>query len=223
MDFTTFTRLFPGSCYKSLSLHRQVILDALVLLNKQWQRRLTGDGQCYEQENWLNDFLPTVAKLEQEILARLTQPTLTAQHKGKMLTLLQTQNNLAHLICRLAERLTYRSSRLGEDLQRSVEQLNLHFARVVYSLKAGVTKQDRLGIPGFRKQQSQALLEANQEITIAVNELRNIISACKGKVFQHEGELDPLDMALLLLSLDDMDDLALWIHSMVIHLQQLSR
>lgn len=56
---------------------------------------------------------------------------------------------------------------------------------------------------------------------MAVDELRNRISACKGEVFQHEGELDPLDMALLLLSLEDMDDLTLWIRSMVIHMQQL--
>ncbi|WP_422444335.1 MULTISPECIES: hypothetical protein [unclassified Endozoicomonas] len=221
MDLTTFTSIFSSSAYKPLSQHRQVILDALVLLNRQLQSRLTADDQWHERAKWLVDFLPAVEKLEQEILARLNQPTLTAQPKGLVLSLLQTQNNLAHLICRLAERLTYRPPRLTEDLQRSVEQLNQHFASVVYSLKSGVAKQDRLGIAGFRKQQSRALLEVNQEVKMAVDELRNMISACKGEVFQHEGELDPLDMALLLLSLEDMDDLTLWIRSMVIHMQQL--
>ncbi|WP_066013571.1 hypothetical protein [Endozoicomonas atrinae] len=221
MDLTTFTSLFSGSAYKPLSQHRQVVLDALVLLSRQLQSRLTSDYQWLEREKWLIDFPPAVEKLEQEILARLNQPTLTAQPKGLVLSLLQTQNNLAHLICRLAERLTYRPPKLTKDLQSSVEQLNQHFARVVYSLKSGVLKQDRLGVAGFRKQQSQALLEVNQEVKVAVDELRHMISAFKGEVFQNEGELDPLDTALLLLSLEDMDDLTLWIRSMVIHMQQL--
>ncbi|USE36623.1 hypothetical protein [Endozoicomonas sp. SCSIO W0465] len=221
MDLTTFTSLFSGSVYKPLSQHRQVVLDALVLLSRQLQSRLTTDQQWHKRAKWLVDFPPAVEKLGQEILARLNQPTLTAQPRGLVLSLLQTQNNLAHLICRLAERLTYRTPKLTGDLQCSEERLNQHFASVVNSLRYGVSKQDGLGMVVFRKQRSQALLEVNQEVTIAVDELQEIISAFKGEVFQSEGELDPLDMALLLLSLEDMDDLTLWIRSMVIHMHQL--
>ncbi len=221
MDLTTLTSLFFGSAYKPLSQHREVIADALVLLNRQLQSRLTSDDQWHQRAEWLIDFSPSVEKLEQEVLARVNQPTLTAQRKGQVLSLLQTQNNLANLICRLAERLTYRPPMLTGDLQRSVEQLNQHFARAVFCLKSGVAKQNRLGMAGFRKPQSRALLTINQEVMIAVNGLQGRISACKGEVFHNEGELDPLDMALLLLSLEDMDDLTLWIRLMVIHMQRL--
>ncbi|MFK0569982.1 hypothetical protein, partial [Endozoicomonas sp.] len=74
---------------------------------------------------------------------------------------------------------------------------------------------------GFKKQQSQVMVDVHQEVRPAVDELRAMISAFKRDVFQHEGGLDPLDMALLLLSLEDMDDLTLWIRSMVIHMQQI--
>ena len=221
MDLTTLTSLLSGSACKPLSQHREAVADALVLLNRQLQSQLICDGQWHERPEWLIDFPLAIEKLEQEILARVNQPTLTAQRKGLVLSLLQTQNNLANLICRLAERLTYRPLKLNQDLQNAVEQINQHFARVVYSLKSGVAKQNRLGMAGFRKPQSGGLLAVNQQILIAVDELQDRVSACKEEVLQNEGELDPLDMALLLLSLEDMDDLTLWIRSMVIHMQQL--
>ncbi len=221
MDLTTFTSLFSGSVYKPLSQHRQVVLDALVLLSRQLQSRLTPGYQWHERPQWLIDFPPVVEKLEQDVLIRLNQPTLTAQPKGLVLSLLQAQNNLAHLICRMAERLTYRPPVLTVELQNSMKHLNQHFGLTVQGLKLGIAKQDRFGLAGFRKQQSQVMVGVHQEVRIAVDELRDEISTFKGEVFQNEGGVDPLDMALILLSLEDMDDLTLWIRSMVIHMQQL--
>ncbi len=221
MDLTTFTSLFSGSAYKPLSQHRQVVLDALVLLSRQLQSRLAPGNQWHERPQWLIEFPLTVEKLEQEVLTRLNQPTLTAPPKGLILSLLQTQNNLSHLTCRMAERLTYRPPELTKELKNSTKRLNQHFAGTVQSLKSGISKQDRYGLAGFRKQQSQIMMDVHQEVRGDVDELRDMISAFKGEVFRNEGGLDPLDMALLLLLLEDMDDLTLWIRSMVTHLQQI--
>lgn len=221
MDLTTFTSLFSVSAYKPLSQHRQAVLDALVLLSKQLQSRLTPEYKWHERPQWLVEFPPVVEKLEQEVLTRLNQPTLTAQPKGLVLSLLQTQNNIAHLICRMSERLTYRPPELTEELQYSMKQLSRHFGETIYRLKLGIVRQDRFGLAGFKKQQSQVMVDVHKEVRLAVDELKDMISAFKSDVFQSEGGLDPLDMALLLLSLEDMDDLTLWIRSMVIHMQQL--
>lgn len=220
MNISTFTSIFPGSVYKPLSQHRLVVLDALVSLGRLLQGRFAADYPWHERPQWLVEFAPALAKLEQEVLTRLNQSALTEHRKGEVLSLLQTQNNLAHLICRMAERLTYRPPELTAQLQNGTKRLHQHFAETVQNLKSGIARQDRFGLTNFRKQQPQIRMSVQPDVGSAVDELKDMISALQEEVFLNGGELVPLDMALLLLTLEDMDDLTLWIRSMVTHTQQ---
>ncbi len=210
MNITTISRLFPGSVHTPLRQHRLLVLETLVMLSRQLQNHF--NPRWYERPDWLNDFPATTKALKVEVLTRLKQPRLT--DKAKVLALLQTQENLAQLICTMAERLTYRPLELNSTLQSSVLRLNLCFAETVQSLKTAIEKQERFR--GVRRQ----LVMGEVNPMESVGNLRQSVLAVKGEVFENGGGVPPLDMALLLLSLEDMDDLTLWLHSMVNQIQQ---
>ncbi|WP_067582167.1 hypothetical protein [Endozoicomonas ascidiicola] len=221
MDLATFTNIFSGSATKPMNQHRKLVLDALFLLSQRFRNQSIDQSQWHQKPQWIADFPVALEKYEQEILSRLNQPTLTAQPKGLLLSLLQTQNNLAHLICRLAERLTYRPIELTESLEGSMDELSHYLYETMHCLRLRITKQDQVDLAGFKKQHIQAMDDIHHEIGGRLDALKVLISQVKSDVFQSEGKLDPLDSALLLLSLEDLDDLTFWVRSLIIHIQQL--
>ena len=220
MNLATFTSIFSGSALQPLSKHRKLVLDALFLLSQRLLKQYRGQQPWHQKPQWVSEFPIALEKREQEILACLNQPTLTVQPKGMLLSLLQTQNNLAHLVARLAERMTYRPVEMTEPLAKSMDELSNDFYETMHCYRLRVLKQDQLELAGYRKQHNQAMGEVHQEISERLDKLKSSISAVKSDVFQSEGKLDPLDTALLLLSLEDMDDLTFWLRSLIIHIQQ---
>ena len=110
MDFKTFARLFSGSPFKPLLQHRERILDALLHLNQQVHGLNSDQSQSAQPSDWIKAFSGQLEKLEHETLQRLHQPSITSQPKDVVMNTLQIQNSLAHEVCRLSERLSYRAS-----------------------------------------------------------------------------------------------------------------
>ena len=210
MNLTTITRLLPGSVYPPLRQHGLLVLDALVMLSRQMQNHY--NSRWYERPEWLNDFSKAAKTLELEVLARLNQPRLNG--KAKMHALLQTQDNLTQLICRMAERLTYRRLELNSELQSSVLRLNHCFAEAAQNLRFVMDNRER-----FRRTRKQLGMTEVNPIE-SVKRLRQSVLEVKNDVFENSGGVPPLDIALLLLSIEDMDDLTLWMHSMVKQTEQ---
>ena len=219
MDFATFTDIFSGSPYKPLFRHRKTVLEALGLLNRQLQSSLSEKPSWQGRPEWLTEFSLVLERHEKELITRLHQPTLTAQPKELILAMMQTQSNLAHTINRLAERLSYRPVTLLPDMQKQMIQLCHHFGKTVYLLRQGVAELEGLNRAGFRKQHASTLQQTHQDLTHHIEALREYSSRLRELSFRHENQLKPMDVALLLLSLDDIEDLTLWMRSMTLQMQ----
>ena len=219
MDLTTFTNIFSGSPYKPLFRHRKAVLEALGLLNRQLQNALSAKSGWQGRPEWLTEFTLVLEKHEKELIIRLHQPTLTAQPKELILAMMQTQTNLAHIINRLAERLSYRPVKLLPRMQERMIQLCSHFGKTVFLLRQGVAELEGLNRAGFRKQHASTLKQAHQELIHHIEALRECSSTLRELLFQHESQLEQMDIALLLLTLDDVEDLTLWMRSMIIQMQ----
>ena len=219
MDLATFTDIFSGSPYKPLFRHRKTVLEALGLLNRQLQSSLSAKPTWQGRPEWLTEFTLVLEKHEKELITRLHQPTLTAQPKELILAMMQTQSNLAHIINRLAERLSYRPVKLLPDMQEKMILLCRHFGKAVFLLRQGVAELEGLNRAGFRKQHASTLKQAHQELIHHIEALRECSSHLRESLFQHESQLEQMDIALLLLTLDDIEDLTLWMRSMIIQMQ----
>lgn len=219
MDLTTFTDIFSGSPYKPLFRHRKAVLEAMGLLNRQLQSSLSAKSAWKGRPEWLTEFTLVLERHEKELIARLHQPTFTAQPKELILSMMQTQTNLAHTINRLAERLSYRPVKLLPDMQERMILLSRHFGKAVFLLRQGVAELESLHKAGFRKQHASTLKAAHQELIHHIESLRECSSNLRELLFQHENSLEPMDVALLLLTLDDIEDLTLWMRSMIIQMQ----
>ena len=219
MDFATFTDIFSGSPYKPLFRHRKTVLEALGLLNRQLQSSLSAKSTWHGRPEWLTELSLVLSKHEKELISRLHQPSITAQPKELILSMLQTQTNLAYIINRLAERLSYRPVKLLPDMQERMVQLCRHFGKAVYLLRQGIAELEGLNNAGFRKQHASTLQQAHQELTHHIEALRESSSLLRELAFKYEGQLEQMDLALLLLTIDDIEDLTLWMRSMIIQMQ----
>ena len=219
MDLITFTDIFSGSPYKPLLRHRKAVLEALGLLNRQLQSSLSTKSSWQGRPEWLTEFTLMLEKHEKELITRLHQPSITAQPKELILAMMQTQSNLAHIINRLAERLSYRPMQLLPDMQEKMIQLSRHFGKAVYLLRQGVAELEGLNRAGFRKQHASTLKQAHHDLIHHIEALRECSSSLRELLLQGESQLEQMDTALLLLSLDDIEDLTLWMRSMIIQMQ----
>ncbi len=219
MDFATLTDIFSGTPYKPLFRHRRAVLEGLGLLNRQLQNCVTVKPSWQGRPEWLTEFSQVLEKHEKELIVRLQQPSLTARPKEMMLTMLQTQNNLAHIISRLAERFSYRPVKLLPGMEEQVLLLCRHFGKVVFLLRQGVAELEGLHRAGFRKQHASTLKLAHQELTEHIEALRESSSNLREILFRSDHQLSQLDLALLLLTIDDIEDLTLWMRSLIIQMQ----
>lgn len=219
MDLETFANLFSGSPYKPLVKHRESVLDALLYLNRQIRCISSDPTTAPTTTPWIKELPRKLEKLEQDVLIRLQKPSLTSQPREIVINVLQTQSNLAHQIFRLSERLSYRPLRLPAEMIMPINNLSRQFGKTVYHLRQGVTDLEALNKGGFRKQHSKTLHNIRQELALYVDDLRSTSHEIREQACQFESDIDPVDVALLFLILDDISDLSLWMRSMVIHLQ----
>lgn len=224
MDLTTFTHLFTGSPFKPLRQHRKVVLDTLALLNKQLLNKQLRFSQSTEyclhtRPDWLAELPVSLEKLEQETLSRLNQTSLTSQPRESVLALMQSQKNLAQLICRMADRLTYRSPALPDHMQIVMRNVCHSFSKAVHHLRLGVQELDALSQPGLRRHHARLTEKVYQQLTLHTDRLTENTSQLKQQTFLDENQLDSMDTALLLLCLEDIDELTAWMKSLLIHLQ----
>ncbi|MGI9279498.1 MAG: DUF47 family protein [Endozoicomonas sp.] len=219
MDLETFASLFTGSPFKPLLRHRNAVLDGLLHLNRQIQSLSSEQMQAPASTPWIKELPHQLELLEQEVLSRLQRPSLTAQPKEVVIDVLQTQSQLAHQIFRLSERLSYRPLRLPAEMIVPLNNLTRQFGKTVYQLRQGVIELDELSQGGFRKQHSKSQTCVRQSLASSVDELRKISHEIREQTCQMESEIDPVDVALLFLILDDISDLSLWMRSLITHLQ----
>ncbi|OED40547.1 hypothetical protein ACH42_16195 [Endozoicomonas sp. (ex Bugula neritina AB1)] len=219
MNLTTFTDIFSGSPYKPLLRHRKAVLEALGLLNRQLQSSLSAKSIWKGRPEWLSELTLVLERHEKELITCLHQPMITAPPKELILSMMQTQTNMAHTINRLAERLSYRPVKLLPDMQDQMIQLYRHFGKAVFLLRQGIAELEGLNKAGFRKQHASTLKQAHQELVYHIEALRECSSNLREMLFQHENQLEQMDIALLLLTLDDIEDLTLWMRSMIIQIQ----
>lgn len=218
MDLTTFTDLFVGSPYKPLNRHRKTVLEALGLLNRQLQSQLSVPSKWQGRPQWLAEFSGLIEKHERAVMVCLYQPSLTAQPKDRILTMLQTQSNLAHLIGRLAERFSYRPMQLTPDMKNTLILLCQNFGKAVYQLRQGIIELDSLKT-GLKKPHGQSMTEIHEKLIDCIDAIKGNGQALREQAFLQEKSVSQLDIAILLLTLDDMEDLALWMKTMVIQMQ----
>ncbi len=219
MDLETFASLFSGSPYKPLLRHRNAVLNALLQLNRQMQSLVSEHIQAPACTPWIKELPHQLEAMEQEVLSRLQKPSLMAQPREVVIDLLQTQNQLAHQIFRLSERLSYRPLRLPAEMIVPLNNLTRQFAETVYQLRQGVMELNTLSQGGFRKQHNKSQNGFRKSLTDDVDRLRKISHDIREQTCLMESEIDPVDVALLFLILDDIGDLSLWMRSLITHLQ----
>ena len=219
MTLSTFADIFSGSPYKPLLRHRKIILEALGLLNRQMQAQLSTQPQWQGRPEWLAEFNSLVEKHERSTMMCLHQPTLTAIPKDQILNMLQTQNNLAHLVGRLTERFSYRPVNLSEGMNESMNQLCLQFGKAIFHLRQGIRELEGFARAGFKKQHAHAQNKVHEQLSHYIDTLKKTIQSLREQIFLDENPLNPMDMALLLLTLEDIEDLCLWMRAMLVQIQ----
>ena len=219
MDLTTLTDILAGSPYKPLLRHRRTVLEALELLNRQLQGQLSAQARWQGRPNWLAEFHTIIERHERAIVSSLYQPSLTAHPKDRIQTMLQTQNNLAHQVCRLAERFSYRPLQLPEYMNNSMILLCQNFGKAVYHLRQGVDELESQSKSGLRKPVTDSITRTLQNLMHFIEAIRENGQTLREQAFMQESGMNQLDIALLLLTIDDMEDLTLWMKTMVIQLQ----
>ena len=219
MDLKTFAKLFSGSPFKPLLQHRELVLDSLLHLNRQIHCLNSEHSHSIQSSSWMKAFPGQLERLEHDILKRIHQPSITAQPKDAVINTLQIQNSLAHQICRLSERLSYRPLNLPPELIVPVNMMSRQFGQTVYQLRQGVQELEELGFSGFRKQHKTSLQALRKKLALCTDELRDTSQDIRHHACQFESHIDPVDVALLFLILDDVSDLALWMRSLIVQLQ----
>lgn len=218
MNLKTFAQLFSGSPFKPLLQHREQVLDSFLYLNRQ-MHSLSAEQPQSTLSSWMKAFPGQLETLEHEVLKRLHQPSLMAQPKEVVINILQIQNALAHQVCRLSERLSYRPLNLPPEMIVPINTLSRQFGQTVYQLRQGISELEALNYGGFRKQHQHSLINLRQQLALCTDELRDTSHKIRHHACQFESHIDPIDVALLFLILDDISDLALWMRSLVVHLQ----
>ncbi|MET4692390.1 hypothetical protein [Endozoicomonas lisbonensis] len=219
MDLKTFTKLFSGSPFKPLLQHRELILDALLHLNRQVHSLNSDKSHNAQSSDWIKAFPGQLEKLEHETLQRFHQPSITSQPKDVVINTLQIQNSLAHEICRLSERLGYRPLNLPPELIVPMNVLARQFGQTVYQLRQGIDELEQLNASGYRKRHKSSLQLLRKQLALCTDELRDTSQEIRHHACQFERHIDPVDVALLFLILDGISDLALWMRSLIVHLQ----
>ena len=219
MDFKTFARLFSGSPFKPLLQHREQILDALLHLNQQVHSLNSGQSHNAPSSGWIKAFSGQLEKLEHETLQRLHQPSITSQPKDVVISTLQIQNAIAHEVCRLSERLSYRPLNLPPELIVPVNVLTRQFGQTVYQLRQGINELEQLSTSGYKKRHKRSLQKLRKQLALCTDELRDTSQEIRHHACQFERHIDPVDVALLFLILDGISDLALWMRSLIVNLQ----
>ena len=219
MDFKTFTKLFSGSPFKPLLQHRELILDALLHLNQQFHNLNSDQSYNAQSSNWIKAFPGQLEKLEHETLQRIHQPSITSQPKDVVINTLQIQNALAREICRLSERLGYRPLSLPSELIVPINVLARQFGQTTHQLRQGIDELEQLSASGYRKRHKSSLHRLRKQLALCTDELRDTSQEIRLHACQFERHIDPVDVALLFLILDGISDLALWMRSLIVHLQ----
>lgn len=219
MDFKTFTKLFSGSPFKPLLQHRELILDALLHLNQQFHNLNSDQSFNAHSSKWIKAFPGQLEKLEHETLQRLHQPFITSQPKDVVINTLQIQSALAHEICRLSERLGYRPLNLPSELIVPINVLARQFGQTTCQLRQGIDELEQLSASGYRKRHKSSLHRLRKQLALYTDELRDTSQEIRLHACQLERHIDPVDVALLFLILDSISDLALWMRSLIVHLQ----
>lgn len=219
MDLETFASLFSGSPFKPLLRHRNAVLNALLHLNRQLQGFVYENTPTPSSKPWIKELPHQLEAMEQEVLSRLQKPSLTAQPREVIADTLQAQSQLAHQIFRLSERLSYRPLRLPAEMIVPLNNLTGHFGKTAYQLKQAAIELDELSKGGFRKQHNKFQGCYRKSLACDVDELSKVCHEIREQTCLTESEIDPVDVALLFLILDDISDLSLWMRSLITHLQ----
>ncbi|AMO54398.1 hypothetical protein GZ77_22805 [Endozoicomonas montiporae] len=219
MNLKTFAKLFSGSPFKPLLQHREQVLDALFHLNQQLHSLNSDQPFNAQSSEWIKAFPGQLEKLEHEILNRIHQPSITSQPRDVVINTLQIQNALAHEICRLSERLSYRPLNLPPELIVPVNVLARQFGQTIYQLRQGIDELEQLNVSGYRKQHNHSLQNLRRQLALCTDELRDTSQEIRHHACQFEHHIDPVDVALLFLILDGISDLALWMRSLIVNLQ----
>lgn len=219
MNLSTLTNIIVGSPYKPLFRHRRMVLEALGQLSRQLQGQLSTQARWQGRPHWLAEFSSIIEKHERAIISSLHQPSLTARPKDRIQTMLQTQNNLAHLICRLAERFSYRPLQLPNEMNNTMTQLCQNFGKAVYHLRHGVRELENLHHSSFHRPVADSITTVLENLMHFIEAIRANSQTLREKAFMQERTMSQLDIALLLLTVNDMEDLTLWMKRMVVQLQ----
>ncbi|WP_448215181.1 hypothetical protein [Endozoicomonas sp. 2B-B] len=219
MDLETFASLFSGSPFKPLLRHRNAVLNALLHLNRELQGFVYENTPIPSSKPWIKELPHQLKAMEQEVLSRLQKPSLTAQPREVIADTLQAQSQLAHQIFRLSERLSYRPLRLPAEMIIPLNNLTGHFGKTANQLKQAAIKSNELSKSGFRKQHNKSQGCYRKSLACDVDELRKACHEIREQTCLTESEIDPVDVALLFLILDDISDLSLWMRSLITHLQ----
>lgn len=219
MDITTFTNLFSGAPFKPLLQHRDEVLRSLRFLSQQLQGVYVPHYPLQQWPEWMHDTSHQLKSLEQEIIAKLQKPFIMALPRGLVISRLHTQNNLANIVYRLAERLSYYPMALPENLQGVMARLCRNFGKAVNQLCQGTAQLDALSRAGFRKKHSGLLDRTCQQLAVYVHEITLDSAALRKKIYiqdnVQDGVMETLDVALLFMTLDDIGELTLLMGSMV--------
>lgn len=219
MDLETFASLFSGSPFKPLLRHRNAVMNALTHLNRQIQVLNSEHTKTVASSSWIKELPHQLEAMAQEVLFCLQKPSLMAQPREVIMDALQSQNQLAHQTFRLSERLSYRPLRLPAEMSVPLNDLTRQFGKTVYQLRRAVIELNELSQGGFRKQYNQSQGRFRRNLACDVDELRKISQEIREQTCLMENTIDPVDVALLFLILDDISDLSLWMRTLVTHLQ----
>ncbi|MRI33265.1 hypothetical protein EOPP23_09750 [Endozoicomonas sp. OPT23] len=217
MDLEAFTSLFSGSPYKLLQQHRACALDALLAVNRQVLCLSAETPASHPSPSWIKERPRQLKKLEQAVISRLNKPSLTSLPKTSILDVLQNQSHLALQIFRLSERLAVRPLKLPVEMIVPINLLTSRFGKTICQFRETIIKQDELNSGVFKKHQSHSLQTQNKGLTQSVERLRMICQDLRDDVCQFQRDIEPVDVALLCLILDDIIDLSFWMKSLLEH------
>ncbi len=214
MNLSTITNLFAGSPYKTLLHHRAEVLRGLKLLNRQLQNLPASAFTPKKKPYWVSELACLVLQAEKDLSVRLQQSYLTTHQTDKMISELQIQSNLARLTCTLAERLSYNITPLSDDLNASMKVICSNFSKAVYHLCYGVTEQESSN--RSKKSQSYSLDHACQQLIHFTTVLEHSTHNARKQIYNTDTSQNQINTALLLLILQDIEDLSLWMRSLLL-------
>ena len=219
MDLKSLTTLFSGSPFRPLLQHRELVLESLLHVNRQIYWLNSDPSSPPPSSQWFSALSEQLDILGHDVLKRLKQPSITSQPKNQIINALQIQKTLARQVTRLSERITFKTLVLPVEMIVPINELTRQFGQTVHQVRQGIQELEQTSRSGFLRPQEKNQDSILDRLALHIDELRSASQKTRHHACQFESHIDPVDVALLFLILDDITDLALGMHSFIAHLK----